>query len=63
MLVNLLNTEYIDNEVKKYLKDNLKIEVEHQAPHTFNNGYVKVGIYWDNELINEDIQKIYQSFF
>ena len=42
---------------------NCEVKVEHQTPHTFTDGYVKVGIYWDNELINEDIQKIYQSFF
>ncbi len=52
-----------DLVIKNIIKQHLKVKVEHQAPHTFNNGYVKVGIYWDNELINEDIQKIYQSFF
>ena len=52
-----------ENDIKNLIKQHLKVKVEHQTPHTFVNGYLKVGIYWDNELINESIQKINQSFF
>ena len=52
-----------ENDIKNLIKQHLKVKVEQQAAHAFNNGYLKIGIYWDNELINESIQKIYQSFF
>jgi len=52
-----------ENDIKNLIKQHLKVRVEHQTPHTFVDGYVKVGVYWDNELINESSQKIYQALF
>ena len=52
-----------ESDVKNLLKQHLKVKVSHEHPHTFFNGYIKVGIYWDNELISEHTKNIEQSYF
>ena len=52
-----------DLVIKNIIKQHLKIKVEQENPHTLTDGYIRVGIYWDNELINESTQKVTQSFF
>ena len=63
MLAKPLNTEYIDNEVKKYLKDNLKIEVEYNSPISLNDGKIKVTLKLEGEIIDSNEQKIFKTFF
>ena len=52
-----------ETDIKNLIKNHLKVKVVQANPHTFLDGYIKVGIYWDNELIDEHTQIISQSFF
>jgi len=63
MLAKPLNTEYIDNEVKKYLKDNLKIEVEYNSPIGLSDGKIKVILKLEGEIIDSNEKKIFKTFF
>ena len=63
MLTKPLNTEYIANEVKKYLKEHLKIEIEYNSPSGLCKGFIKATLKLDDEVIDTSEQKIYQSFF
>ena len=63
MLAKPLNTEYVDNEVKKYLKDNLKIEVEYNSPIGLSDGKIKVTLKLKGVIIDSDEKKIFKTFF
>ena len=63
MLTIPLNTEYIDNGFKKYLKDNLKIEVEYNSPIGSNDGKIKVILKLEGEIIDSNEKKIFKTFF
>ena len=63
MLEKPLNTEYIDNEVKKYLKDNLKIEIEYNSPIGLSDGKIKVILKLEGEIIDSNEKKIFKTFF
>lgn len=52
-----------ENDIKELISQHLKVRINQENPHTFLDGYIKVGIYWDNELINEHSQILSQSFF
>ena len=63
MLTKPLNTEYIGDEIKKYLKDNLKIEVEYNSPIGLSDGKIKVILKLEGEIIDSDEKKIIKTFF
>lgn len=63
MLEKSLNTEDITNEIKKYLKDNLKIEVEYNSPVGLFDGKIKVILKLEGEIIDSNEQKIFKSLF
>ena len=52
-----------ETDIKNLIKNHLKVKIDQANPHNFSNGYIKVGIYWDNELIDEHTQIISRSFF
>jgi len=63
MLTIPLNTEYIDNGFKKYLKDNLKIEVEYNSPIGLSDGKIKIILKLEGEIIDFNEKKIFKTFF
>ena len=63
MLYKPVSKDLIANEVKKYLKDNLKIEVEYNSPIGLNDGKIKVTLKLEGEIIDSNEQKIFKTFF
>ena len=63
MLANPFKKEYIANEIKNYLKDNLKIEIEYNSPIGFSDGKIKVTLKLEGEIIDSNEQKIFKTFF
>lgn len=49
--------------IKDMLKEHLNVNVERIDPNAFANGYIKISIYWDNDLISESKQEIVRKFF
>lgn len=54
---------YINEEIKQYLKDNLKIEVEYNSPIGLSDGNIKVTLKLEGEIIDSNEKKIYKTFF
>lgn len=52
-----------EDQIKNIIKNHLKVDVKFQHPVPFGDGFVKVGLYWDNELISETKEKIIKNYF
>lgn len=52
-----------ENNIKELIKKHLNIDIKYQTPYTLSDGFVKVDLYWDDELIDESIEIIKKSFF
>ena len=63
MLYKPVSKDLIANEIKNYLKDNLKIEVEYNSPIGLNDGKIKVTLKLEGEIIDSNEQKIFKTFF
>jgi len=63
MLSRPVSKEFIANEIKNYLKDNLKIEVEYNSPIGLSDGNIKVTLKLEGEIIDSNEKKIYKTFF
>ena len=44
--------------IKEELKNKLKVKTTIQFPQTFNNGYLKTEVIYDDEVIHENVQTI-----
>jgi len=44
--------------IKEELRNKLKVKTTIQFPQTFNNGYLKTEVIYDDEVINENVQTI-----
>ena len=44
--------------IKKELRNKLKVKTTIQFPQTFNNGYLKTEVIYDDEVIHENVQTI-----
>ena len=44
--------------IKEELKEKLKVKTTIQFPQTFNNGYLKTEVIYDDEVIHENVQTI-----
>ena len=55
--------EFSELVIKDMLKEHLNVNVERIDPNAFANGYIKISIYWDNDLISESKQEIVRKFF
>ena len=63
MLYKPVSKDLIADEIKNYLKDNLKIEVEYNSPIGLNDGKIKVTLKLEGEIIDSNEQKIFKTFF
>ena len=63
MLYKPLSKDLIANEVKNYLKDNLKIEIEYNSPVGLSDGNIKAILKLEGEIIDSDEKKIFKTFF
>jgi hypothetical protein len=63
MLYKPVSKDLIANEIKNYLKDNLKIEVEYNSPIGLSDGKIKVTLKLEGEIIDSNEQKIFKTFF
>jgi hypothetical protein len=63
MLYKPLSKDLIANEVKNYLKDNLKIEIEYNSPVGLSAGNIKAILKLEGEIIDSDEKKIFKTFF
>ena len=52
-----------EDQIKNIIKNHLKVNVKFQHPVAFCDGFIKVGLYWDEELISETKEKIIKNFF
>ena len=50
-------------DVKNYLTDNLKVEVEYNSPMGLSKGNIKVTLKLDGEIIDSDEKPIYKTYF
>lgn len=50
-------------DVKNYLTDNLKVEVEYNSPVGFSKGNIKVTLKLDGEIIDSDEKIINKTYF
>jgi len=46
------------NVIKNEIKNNLKVRTSIKFPQTFNDGYLKTEVIYDNEIIHESTQVI-----
>ena len=53
----------IKNDIKEYIKNNLKIEVEYNSPIGLSDGKIKVILKLEGEIIDSNEKKIYKTFF
>ena len=53
----------IKNDIKEYIKNNLKIEVEYNSPIGLNDGKIRVILKLEGEIIDSNEQKIFKTFF
>jgi hypothetical protein len=53
----------IEDNIRKYLKNNLKIEVEYNSPVSLSDGKIKVTLKLEGEIIDSNEQKIMKTFF
>jgi hypothetical protein len=53
----------IEDKIRKYLKNNLKIEVEYNSPIGLSDGKIKVILKLEGEIIDSTEQKIMKTFF
>ena len=44
--------------IKEELRNKLKVKTTIQFPQTFNNGYLKTEVIYDDEVIHENVQTI-----
>ena len=44
--------------IKEELKNKLKVKTTIQFPQTFNNGYLKTEVIYDDEVIHENVQTL-----
>ena len=60
-----IKTEVIDikEDIKEYIKNNLKIEVEYNSPIGLSDGKIKVILKLEGEIIDSNEQKIFKTFF
>ena len=58
-------TKVIDvkEDIKEYIKNNLKIEVEYNSPIGLSDGKIKVILKLEGEIIDSNEQKIFKTFF
>lgn len=63
MLYKPVSKDLIADEIKNYLKDNLKIEVEYNSPIGLSDGKIKVTLKLEGEIIDSNEQKIFKTFF
>ena len=52
----------IEDKIRKYLKNNLKIEVEYNSPIGLSDGNIKVTLKLEGEIIDSTEQKIMKTF-
>lgn len=50
-------------DVKNYITDNLKVEVEYNSPMGLIKGNIKVILKLDGEIIDSDEKPIYKTYF
>ena len=48
----------VDEIIKEELRNKLKVKTTIQFPQTFNNGYLKTEVIYDDEVIHENVQTI-----
>jgi hypothetical protein len=53
----------VKEDIKEYIKDNLKIEVEYNSPVGLGDGNIKVTLKLEGEIIDSDEKKIIKTFF
>lgn len=60
-----VKTKVIDvkEDIKEYIKNNLKIEVEYNSPTGLSDGKIKVTLKLEGEIIDFNEQKIFKTFF
>lgn len=54
---------YIKNDIKEYIKNNLKIEIEYNSPVGLIDGNIKATLKLEGEVIDSDEKKIIKTFF
>ena len=53
----------IKQNIKEYLKNNLKIEIEYNSPIGLSDGNIKATLKLEGEIIDSNEQKIFKTFF
>jgi len=53
----------LDEIIKDYLKNNLKIELEYCSPIGLSDGFIKATIKLNGEIIDSDKKTIVKTFF
>lgn len=53
----------IKNDIKEYIKNNLKIEIEYNSPVGLSDGNIKATLKLEGEVIDSDEKKIIKTFF
>ena len=53
----------LEKDIKEYIKNNLKIEVEYNSPVGLSDGNIKVTLKLEGEIIDSTEQKIMKTFF
>lgn len=63
--IDNVKTKVIDvkEDIKEYIKNNLKIEVEYNSPIGLSDGKIKVTLKLEGEIIDSNEQKIVKTFF
>ena len=52
-----------EDQIKNAIKNHLKVDVKFRHAVAFCDGFIKVSLYWDNELISEKEEKVVKNFF
>jgi len=53
----------LEKDIKEYIKNNLKIELEYNSPVGLSDGNIKVTLKLEGEIIDSTEQKIMKTFF
>ena len=53
----------LEKDIKEYIKNNLKIELEYNSPIGLSDGKIKVILKLEGEIIDSAEQKIMKTFF
>ena len=56
-VTDIIKEQFI-NVIKNEIKNNLKVRTSIKFPQTFNDGYLKTEVIYDDEVIHENIQTI-----